>query len=194
MKAQSNCLSAGRFTGPGLFVFGMMLATPVSANGQYFAFLNVGGADTGFTTTVETVTDDDRSFELGFGYAFNRYLSVQGSYHDFGTHTGLVAQCPPELVCIAPNIHGGFLERVSFDGLSVSLRGTIPLSDKLALFGTLGIISWDASAPHMDVSGEDLVYSAGLAWEVSDDWGLQISYEEVDLDIQSGKFGVIYRF
>jgi hypothetical protein len=197
MNTRSKARPTRKLIGAGLLATGILLAAPAGAAGHedhYFAFLNVGDSDTSFRTPVDVVGNDDTSFELGFGYAFNRYLSVQGSYHDFGSPTGVVAECPPEVLCVAPNIIGGFVEDVSFDGWSAALRGTVPINENLALFGTLGAITWDASARHLNDSGTDLIYGAGVIWNFAERWGVQFSYEKVDLDIETGKLGILYRF
>lgn len=197
MQIRSTSPLLRKLAGPLLCVAGIALITPTAAadpESHFYAFLNVGSADTDYRTVVDEVTDDDRAFGLGIGYAFNRYWSVEGGYHDFGEPAGFVAQCSPDVVCIAANIIGGFQEKVSFDGWSVALRGTLPISEKFALFGKLGVVAWDASATHLSDSGEDLVYGAGMVWNVTGPWGVQLAFEELDLDIQTVGLGVIYSF
>lgn len=197
MKVHASARLLGRLAGALLCAAGISLVAPAAAADQdahFYTFLNVGNADTDYRTIVDEVNDDDRSFELGFGYAFNRYWAVQGSYHDFGEPAGFVAQCPPDVLCIAPNIIGGLHEKVSFDGWSVALRGTLPISEQFALFGKLGMVAWDASSTHLSDSGEDLVYGAGVIWNVAGPWGVQLTFEELDLDIQTVSLGVIYSF
>jgi OOP family OmpA-OmpF porin len=197
MKVHANARLLRMLASALLCAAGISLFAPAAAadeEAHFYTFLNVGNADTDYRTIVDAVSDDDRSFELGVGYAFNRYWAMQGSYHDFGEPAGFVAQCSPDVVCIASTIIGGFPEQVSFDGWSVALRGTLPVSEHFALFGKLGVVAWDAQSAHLSDSGEDLVYGAGVIWNVTGPWGVQFTLEELDLDIQTVSLGVIYRF
>lgn len=160
--------------------------------GDFYAFANIGSSDSDFRTGVnDAVIDDDRSFEVGGGYAINRYLAIQGSYQDFGEPVAF-AGCPPEVDCELQAIP----EKVEIDGWSAALIGTVPIGQRFAAFGKLGVVAWDASArsPSLNDSGEDLIYGAGLRWEVSDRWGVDVAYEEVDLDIRSVKVGALFHF
>lgn len=142
-------------------------------------------------TVNDVIADEDTSYELGIGYAFNRILSLQGSYHNFGKPTGF-AGCPPEVLCILAFSP----EAVKVDGWAAAVAATWPLGQNLDVFGKLGVIAWDTSAvsPSLNDSGADLLYGAGATWYVSERWGLQLAYEEADLDIRTGKFGLVYRF
>jgi hypothetical protein len=95
---------------------------------------------------------------------------------------------------------------VDISGWSARLTGSLPLGPRFAAFASVGVIAWDTSADavvtlpdgrrvdDLDDSGEDLIYDAGLQWHVSDRWSLQAFYEQVDLDIESGKLGATFRF
>lgn len=176
-------------------IFAMDLVTPaLSAEParDFFVFANVGNADANFRPTINDVIDDsDRSFELGVGYAFNPYLALQGSYQDFGEPTGF-AGCPPEVLCI----QAFSPEPVQIDGWSASLAATLPVGDAFGVYANLGFIAWDASArsPSLNDSGQDVIYGAGVNWNVSERWGLRLSYEWADIDIDSAKFGALFRF
>lgn len=167
-------------------------AAQAQPSSNFYAVASVGYSDTSFRPTVnDVIDDDDQSFEVGIGYAFNRYLSVQGSYHDFGEPTGF-ANCPPGVLCITVTTP----EPVEVDGWSASVIGHLPLGERLSLFGKAGILSWDtsASSSSLDDSGEDLLVGAGVSWQLTDRWGVELAYERVDLDIDSGKLGVAFRF
>jgi len=172
-------------------------AVPAMAAGfdrQVYLVVAAGQADTDARLSeVDEINGDDTAYELGLGYAFSPYLSVEGSYHDFGEPYGY-AGCPRDLLCVAivPYVR----ENVSLDGWSAALRGNIPLTDHLSLFGRVGLLAWDSSAlnPGLNDSGTDLLYGAGIAADLNDRFGLQLSYERVDLDIDSLKLGVMMRF
>jgi hypothetical protein len=57
-------------------------------------------------------------------------------------------------------------------GISLSLIGSVPLTDSLDVYGKFGFISWDIGFngfySAFDNSGEDLLYGAGLRWSIDD--------------------------
>lgn len=157
-----------------------------------YAFVNIGESRSNFRpSVVDVISDNDVSYALGVGYAFNRYFSVEGSYHDFGEPIGF-AGCPIEVLCI----QAFSPEAVSIEGWSGSLVATTPLVDQLDVFGKIGVMSWDADArgPSLNDSGSDLLFGVGLVWNASTRWGVRASYEKVDLDIETATLGAIYRF
>lgn len=189
---------------------------PAQAQRGFFASANIGSSETSFRPTpVARLDDRDQSFDVGIGYVFSPYFAIQGTYQDFGQGTGVVAcppegcmlppgECPPGSVCVV------FMRpvpvQVDISGWSARLTGSLPVGRRFAAFASVGVVAWNASADtivtlpsgrrvdDLDDSGADLLYGAGLQWHLSDRWSLQASYEYVDLDIESGKFGVSFRF
>lgn len=168
------------------------MASDFETHGYILA--GVGKADTlARTSPTDEINGDDTAFEIGVGFAFSPYLSVEGSYQDFGKPYGY-AGCPIDVLCIA--IVPFSREEVSVDGWSVALRGGLPITESLSAFGRLGFLSWDASASSQGLndSGTDLLYGVGIAADVSDRIGLQLSYEKAEIDIETVKVGVRLRF
>ncbi|MGH8192987.1 MAG: outer membrane beta-barrel protein [Woeseiaceae bacterium] len=182
----------------------------------FFASVNIGSSETSFhPASVARIDDREQSFDVGIGYAFGPYLAIQGTWHDYGQTTGFVV-CPPEGCMLAPgecppgSVCVVFMQpvpvQVDVSGWSARLTGSLPLGSRFAAFASVGVIDWDTSADaivtlpdgrrvdDLDDSGNDLVYSAGLQWHVSDRWSLQAFYEHVDLDIESSKLGATFRF
>lgn len=169
-----------------------VLASEFQSHGYVLA--SVGKADTlTRTSPTDEINGDDTAFEIGVGFAFSPYLSIEGSYQDFGKPYGY-AGCPIDVLCIA--IVPFSREEVSVDGWSVALRGALPVTDSLSVFGRLGFLSWDASArtQSLNDSGTDVLYGAGIAADLSDRFGLQLSYEKAEVDIETVKLGVRLRF
>ncbi len=86
-----------------------------------------------FTTSfrpsvVDVISDDDVSYGIGIGYAFNRHFSVEGGYHDFGEPIGF-AGCPIDVLCIQAFVP----EAVSIEGWSASLVVTTSLTEQLSI-------------------------------------------------------------
>lgn len=167
-------------------------AAPAEPGTSAYAFVNVGTSRSSFRpSVVDVVSDDDASYGIGLGYAFNRHFSLEGGYHDFGDPTGF-AGCPIEVFCI----QAFSPEAVSMAGWSASLVATTPLNDQFDVFGKIGVLSWDADArsPSLNDSGSDLLYGLGLVWNASKRWGVRASYEKADVDIESAMLGAIYTF
>lgn len=167
----------------------------------FFAFASVGDSSAKLDElTFQPPSDDGRSFEIGFGYAFNPYLAVQAAYHDFGDYDSEVLCVPPDAPFECPPIPF----QADISGWSLRVTGSYPLGEQFAAFANAGVLVWDAdlsfaladdSAVFTNSSeGDDLIYEAGLRWRFSDRWNLQASYEKVNLDIETAKLGVLFRF
>lgn len=181
----------------------VLLGLALSLNGTFaradderssYVFASYGESDSEFSVTSnDTIQGDDKSYEIGFGYAFSKHLAVEGSYQNFGDPDGF-AGCPPEVLCIA--IVPFSREPVEIDGWAVALRGSVPFTDSLSGFARLGLLAWDASAqtPVLNDSGTDLLYGVGFAADYNESFGLQLAYERVELDIDTVKLGARFRF
>lgn len=159
-----------------------------------YLLASVGKADTRMSpTSNDQIDGDDTAFEIGVGFAINPYLAVEGSYQNFGEPNGY-AGCPVDVLCIA--IVPFAREDVKVDGWSAALRGSVPLTETLSAFGRIGFLAWDASArtPSLDDSSTDLLYGVGISADFDTKFGLQLSYEKVEADIETVKVGVRMRF
>lgn len=171
---------------------GIAAHAPVHASGagEGYLLLSLGNADADFRTSPsDAVQGDDTAFEIGVGYAISQYLAVEASYQNFGDPNGF-AGCPPDVLCIA--IVPFAREPVSVDGWSAALRGAVPVTDSLSIFGKIGFLAWDSSARNsgLNDSGTDFLYGVGIASELSDRLGLQLSWERADTEIETVKLGL----
>lgn len=181
-----------------------MTMGPAWADAGYFAVASVGDSSAHLDSLfLPLPSDDDQSFEIGVGYAFNPHLAVQAGYHDFGEFDGEIASCPPATFCLSPPPAIPF--QVDVSGWSLRVTGGYPLGERFAAFASLGVLVWDVdfrfvledglvSFPGIGTEGDDLMYEAGLRWRLSDRWNIQASYEKVNLDIESTKLGLLFRF
>lgn len=171
-----------------------MIAGVSKADESYgYLLLAVGDSDTERRiSTVDVITGGDNAFEIGAGFAFNRYFSVEGSYQNFGEPDGFVG-CPIDVFCIA--VVPFAREDVKVDGWSAALRGAVPVTETLSIFARLGFLSWDTSARSaaLDDSGTDLLYGVGIAADFNERFGIQLSFEEADVDIETLKLGLRIR-
>jgi OOP family OmpA-OmpF porin len=139
------------------------------------------------------VDDDNSSYALGAGYAFTPNVSLEAAYRDFGSHNG-ETDCPPDFTCLIIPV----LTKADLTGISLSLIGSIPLTERLDMFGKVGFTSWnvdfDGISAAFDDSGEDFLYGAGLRWSIDDRWKVFAEYERHDLDLNSAAIGVNFYF
>lgn len=94
------------------------------AESGYFAVASAGdsSADLGSALLIPGLSDDDRSFEIGIGYAFNPNLSVQAGYHDFGEYHGAL---PCLVVCVPESTT---LVQADMSGWSLRVTGAYPFA------------------------------------------------------------------
>jgi len=118
-------------------------------------------------------SDSDNATKLFAGYKFNQFFAVQGDYVDFGESSGAVTT----------SVRG----TSDVQGFAPKVVGTLPLGP-IELFGSVGMMFYEidlnlTGGRVIDESGEDLVWSAGLGFDVLDDrLNLRLEYEEIDIE------------
>lgn len=186
------------------FLAGLATLSAMPAMAQdsgFYAFVNVGQADAERVVGAVNVIDgDDVTYDLGAGYTFGRYLSVQAAYHDFG-EMNAIAGCPPEVLCIADDgttIIAFSPDEASIDGVSLQLIGRYPLqSVPVDFFAKVGTIAWDSDwrhAPGVNESETDFMFGGGASWRAIDRVSVQLQYEKVNLDMESFTVGATFHF
>lgn len=142
---------------------------------------------------LNRVVDDNGSFAFGAGYAFNRNISLEGAYLDFGSHHG-ETDCPPGFTCLVVPVSA----EADLTGISLSLIGSLELTARLDVYGKVGFVSWDIDftdiSSAFNASGEDLLFGAGLRWSIDDHWKVFAEYGKVELDLNTASIGVRYHF
>jgi OOP family OmpA-OmpF porin len=116
---------------------------------------------------------DEDATKLFGGYRFNRFLSVQGDYYDFGESSSALG-----------------LLNVTADtkGFAPSVVGTLPLGP-VELFARGGILFYDLEISFstdpdqiLDTSNEDPIYAAGIGFTVGERLNIKAEYEIVDIE------------
>ncbi len=87
---------------------------------------------------LNRIDDDNSSYALGAGYVVTGNFSLEGAYQDFGSHHG-ETDCPPGFACLVIPLSA----QADLTGISLSLIGSIPLTDSLDVYGKVGFVSWD---------------------------------------------------
>ena len=160
----------------GIFCLLLVLSSAASAN-QYVSrgYFGVGFGNSksdiegsNFTNpsicnivgSVCTVDNKDSSKQIYAGYNFTPRFSVEGAYTDLGT-IGKLSD---------GTIDGSQTTR----GLSLSLKGNVPLSRAFSLYGKIGAYRWDSEVniPRTNektasVKGTDAVVGFGLEYKIT---------------------------
>lgn len=176
-------------------LLGLVLLSP-NAVGQsdFYIFGAFGSTNSDVVLGGQSrIDDDDGSYALGAGYSFTRNFSLEAAYQDFGSHNA-ETDCPPGFACLVIPVS----TRADLTGISLSMIGSMPITDRLDVYGKVGFVSWDVDfdgiSSAFDDSGEDLLYGAGLRGSINDQWQVFAEYRRVDLDIGTAAIGLSYRF
>lgn len=164
------------------------------AQGNFYVHGSFGSSNTDISLGgLNRVDDDNSSYTLGAGYAFTPNVSLEAAYRDFGSHDG-ETDCPPDFACLVIPVP----TQADLTGISLSLIGSIPLTERLDAFGKVGITSWNVDfegiSAAFDDSGEDFLYGAGLRGSIDDRWKVFAEYERHDLDSDTAAIGVNFYF
>lgn len=113
--------------------------------------------------------DTDTGYSLGLGYDFNKYLAVEAGYMDVGEAS------------IAYTNGGDSLNgSVEGDGFYFGPKVSLPLTDKLAVFGKIGFFTWDGDVAAVGTGawaaytgtasedGTDLYFGGGVACDITE--------------------------
>jgi opacity protein-like surface antigen len=182
-KGNSQMLSAQRTLVPAMALALTLMARPGSAQ-DFGPF--VGGSvgttrydicDQLFAAGASSCDDQSTGFKVFGGYAFNRYLAVEGGYVDFGK-------------MYAYSTGPGVTTDVLVNAYYLSGMAAIPLAGRASLFAKIGGQFWEgeingatptASAQATD-NGTGLMYGAGASFDMSGNVGLRGEWERYDVD------------
>lgn len=104
------------------------------------------------------------------GWRFNRFVSVNIDYTDFGESEG------PAQVGVSADTRG----------LTPAVVGTLPLGP-IELYGKAGVLFYDVEIDSaidnlIDTSGEDAVIGAGIGATIFEKLNLRLEYERIDIE------------
>ena len=138
--------------------------------------LYVGGAY-GVASVNDSEFDDDDTVIQGFvGLQLSPYLGIEGGYMDLGKH-------------------GGDLLRSDIDGYSLSVTGTLPLTDSFSLFVKGGQLWWDSKVSAAGFSssydGEEWIYGVGMNFAMTERLDFRLTYDRVDVDLEQDEVGPV---
>ena len=156
------------------------------------AFEN-GLVDAGFNVSDVTLGDDSYGWKIFVGYMFNDYIGLQASVLDLGgLESHLTAAVPPDQI--------DDLLRISTNLLPGRGRGFLadvvlqyPISDRFAIYGTLGMFLAEPSTKQTVVAGgtgsasrsegdDDFSASIGVSYAVGKRATVKLAWERYDID------------
>ncbi len=166
----------------------------------------------GLTVTSISDRDRDTGYKLFGGYQFNKYLGVEGGYFDLGTF-GFTANTtsPGELGSVNT---GSLTGDIRLKGVNLDLVGTLPVTEKISVFGRAGVTYARASDTFSGTGGVQVLnpnpskrdtnykFGAGVQYAFTDNLAMRLEAERYRIDDAVGNkgdidlvsLGLIYRF
>jgi len=173
-----------------------ILSDTAIAQSDFYVFGTFGNTSSDISFNAQNRIDGNNdSYALGAGYTVNRNFSLEVAYKDIDSQNA-ETDCPPDFACVGLVLP--LLTKADLTAISLSVNGSIPLTDSLDVYGKVGFVSWDVDfegiSSAFDTSGEDLLYGAGLRWSIDDHWKVFAEYGRVELDLDTASIGVSYHF
>ncbi len=166
---------------------------------------------------------DHNTASVEVGYALNRYLGFQAGYHDLGDYQGFGSPCPEDAdVCVAASDQTplantqalglcveGFVcgptaslpLAAEVSGVSLSVVPRYPFTEKLSVYGKLGVVDWRSEVSGLlsarrteRFSDSDLLAGVGVQYVFPKGLGVLAEYQRLDLDVGSTSLGASWRF
>lgn len=135
-------------------------------------YAGIGAGASVYTDACDGGEDSDTAANLYVGYAFNENIAVEGGYHDMGSINSMVGNCSsPEPT------------DPSADGVSLSVLGRAPISEKVAVYGRAGAMFWNldvdasASAPAVSDDGVSPLVGVGVGVALSERIEGRVEYD-----------------
>ncbi len=145
-----------------------------------------------------TVDGKDGAFKLFGGYQFNPNFALEAAFVDLGdvSYSGFFTGTP------GGPVSGG---RIQNSGLNLSAVGVVPLGQRLALFGKVGMFLWYSEATdvtggfafYSEEDGADLSLGLGASVAIGQKVSLRAEWERFDLsnvDVDLVTLGFAFRF
>ncbi len=137
-------------------------------------------------TTQTSISDWDTAWKLFAGYGLTANFAVEATYMNYGTVSAdsTVTAPAPGLATIDTDIDAWIVDAV----------GIVPVSDRVELFGKLGMAMWSsdssgssvvgatATSYSSDDSGSDLHFGFGIGYGVASNIGISAEWERVNAD------------
>lgn len=201
----------------GVSVFGVGAASPASASvaAPWYVDARLGEADVAAnlgSRHIKRFDSTDKTRSLGIGYRITDYVALELGLHDFGEAQGFGSPCPDNVdacrierfaLCVEGTECAKVVTPLSADltGFSLAVVPRWPVTDRVALFGKLGWIDWEAEISGILFGGTretfsngELLAGAGVRYDLESGLGLLLEYEQFDLDLDRFSLGLGWAF
>ena len=178
-------------TAPTLAVLLALAPLAALADAGFYVSGSVGSASLSEDFDGFNVDSDSTAFRLIAGWQFNDHFSLEGGYQSFGAFDQTF------------DVDGQTVDiSVDADGFALGATGSLPLSDRFALFGRAGAFFWAGNAEINNVSqarpeDTNLYLGTGASFALAGrlkliaDW-TRFNLEDTESDVIS--LGLTYRF
>jgi uncharacterized repeat protein (TIGR01451 family) len=152
-----------------------------------------GLAAAGYNVSEVSLDDSATGVKIFVGYMFNEYVGVQGSYVDLGQlESEFTASVPPDQIDALLATSADLLPGRG-KGWLADLVLKYPFSDRVSIYGTLGIFFSEPETKQTVVVGgsgtafqsssdNDFGGSIGLMFSISDRSSLRVGFEQYKID------------
>ena len=162
----------------GMLAVSMVLSGSVVAD-AFYAGAGLGRSDIDADEGGSSFDDTDISWKILGGYRFTDNIALEAAWVDLGDFSDNVYYPSP-----------GITAKTSIDinGLAVSGVGSLPVGESAAVFGKLGIWSWDSdsSVPALGVSpdddGTDVMFGIGGSYSFTNAFSVRAEWERYKAD------------
>jgi hypothetical protein len=159
----------------------------------------------GWDVSGVKLDDKETGFKVTGGYMFNKYVGIQGSFVDLG-------ELKSEFTAnVRPDEIGDLLDEGARQlpgrgrGFLWDFVGNIPLSERVAIYGTVGMFFAEPKTTQKVIVGaegesrrkgddDDLAASIGVAFAATDSLTIRVGYERYDIDGNSTDFPSVSAF
>lgn len=168
------------------------------------ARITSGLLGSGFTTTSIEDYNSDTGYKIFGGYRFNRNFSLEGGYFNLGKF-GFTANTVPV---------GTLKGDIKLQGVNLDAVGTLPLTEKMSVFGRLGLHYTEAkdsfrgtglvavTNPNPSESAGNYKFGFGAQYDFTESLALRLEAERYRVndavgnqgDIDLVSLGIVYRF
>lgn len=168
-----------------------IVLSPVTAfaDSGFFVGGAVGSASLDEDFNGLAVDSNSTSFRLVVGWRFNDHFAFEGGYHSFGDFE--------EQIDVGGVPTSVLLEA---DGFTLGGVGSIPIGDRLSVFGRVGAFFWDGDADLNDVTvatpeDTNLYLGAGAGYAFTEQFSVTGDWSRYELeDAASNVFSVGFQF
>lgn len=151
-------------------------------------------------TLRQTLDGDEDTSALLVGYRVGRFWAIEAALHDLGSFRGSGPPCRDGApICPAVLVP----TEADAEAYSLSILPQLPLGNRITIYGKIGIATWEAEIRDASVeerplidefSEEGLLYGLGARMKLFFGLRLFAEWENIDDDLETTSFGLVFQF